>query len=73
MNEFLIALYSDFAVVRVDIDQSIYEITEDAGRVEICASLSGPNIERSLMVFLVTSEDTAKGIIPSSISSRSMC
>lgn len=58
----LIVLYSDFAVVRIDVEQSIYEVTEDAGSVEICANLSGPNIERSLAVFLVTSEDTAQGI-----------
>jgi hypothetical protein len=50
-------------VVRIDLDQTVYEVVEDAGSVEVCATLSdsGPGIERNLMVFLIISEDTAQG------------
>ena len=49
-------------VVRVDLSQTTYEVTEDAGSVEICAMLSGPGIERNLMILLVISEGTAQGM-----------
>ena len=48
-------------VVKVDLSRTAYEILEDAGSIEICATLSGPGIQRSLMVLLITSEDTAQG------------
>ena len=53
---------SMYAVVMVDLNQATYEVAEDAGSVEVCATLSGPGIERNLMVLLVTFEDTAQGI-----------
>lgn len=51
-----------FLVVRIDLNQTSYEVVEDAGSNEVCATLSGPGIERELMVLLITSEDTAQGI-----------
>ncbi len=50
-------------VVRVDLDQTAYEVVEDAGSFEVCATLSDPGIERNLVVFLIVSEDTAQGNI----------
>ena len=50
-------------VVNIDLNQTAYEIMEDAGSVEVCAILSGPGIERNLMVFLITLEDTAQGSV----------
>lgn len=48
--------------MRIDLNQTSYEVVEDAGSNEVCATLSGPGIERDLMVLLITSEDTAQGI-----------
>lgn len=48
-------------VVRIDLNQTAYEIVEDAESTEVCATLSGPGIERNLMLFLITLEDTAQG------------
>ena len=47
--------------MRIDLNQTTYEIVEDAGSVEVCATLSGPGIERNLTLFLITLEDTAQG------------
>ena len=52
--------------MRIDFDQTAYEVVEDTGSVEVCAMLSGPDIERNLMVFLITSEVTAQGNYASS-------
>lgn len=46
--------------MRVDLSQTTYEVMEDAGSIEVCATLSGPGIERNLMILLVTSEGTAQ-------------
>ena len=56
-----LAIIHFFAVVRVDLNQTMYETVEDAGSIEICASLFGPAIERNLMVLLITSVNTAQG------------
>ena len=56
-----------YVVVQVEFSQTAYETTEDARGVEICADLSGPDIERSLMVFLTTSEGTAQGMCKESV------
>ena len=45
----------------VDLTQTVYEAPEDAGSVEVCAILSGPDIERTLSVQLLTSKNTAQG------------
>ena len=45
----------------VDLTQTVYEAPEDAGSVEVCAILSGSDIERTLSVQLLTSENTAQG------------
>ena len=49
-------------VVRIDLNQTTYEIVEDVGGIEVCDTLSGPGIERNLMVLLSTFEDTAQGM-----------
>ena len=56
-----------YVVVQVEFSQTVYETTEDSGGVEICAELSGPDIERSLMAFLTTSEGTAQGMCMESV------
>ena len=68
INHTVILLYTLYlmnafcaTVVRINLSRTAYEMLEDAGSIEICATLSGPDIERSLMVFLITSEDTAQG------------
>ena len=58
--------------MRIDFDQTAYEVVEDAGSVEVCATLSGPDIERNLMVLLIISEDTAQSKYNLSTNSNSL-
>lgn len=48
-------------MVRIDLVQTDFEVPEDVENVEICATLSGSDIERNLIVLLVTDVDTAQG------------
>ena len=52
--------------MRIDFDQTAYEVVEDAGSIEVCGTLSGPDIEQNLMVLLITSDVTAQGNYASS-------